>query len=1401
MGREKVSKSTTALIKYSDRGTVLHEGSWSNSTDGDPIYQDTLYAIFEDMEYMINIPNLKAHERAGVSMFGKNHFGSHTRDDAKHLHGGLISPTASEELRNTYRLYRVQVDLMAHKLLGKKNLFYLMDALYCSDMSTTRPSKWQIPPFNNDWTSSIFISQDPVAIESVGFDFLYAQYDSTNGLNNYPHLGAVDDYLHQLADSTQWPTGIVYDPENDGTSIGYSQGVHEHWNNITDKKYSRNLGTGQGIELIQEFMPLQNDTIPVTGVTINHESLSLTSGQTSPLTVTISPSNATDQSVSWSSGNTAVATVSSSGVVTAVAAGSTTITVTTADGGKTDTCAVTVKGPANLALHKTAISSSDEDEGLAAYYATDGDYGSRWGSAFSSPEWIYVDLGALFSVTRVKLFWEAACATSYKVQVSSDASAWTDVYGTTTGDGGTDDLGIAATSARYVRMYGTVRSTEYGYSLYEFEVYGDTVDTQTPTAPTGLNSPSQTLTGISLAWGASTDNVGVTGYDIYKDGAYAASSTTTSCTIESLVAGTAYTFTVKAKDAAGNYSEASNALTVSTLAVPVTGVTISPSGLSLTVGSTATLTASVSPPDATNRSVSWSSNNTDVATVSSSGLVTAVATGSTTITVTTADGGKTDTCTVTIIIPITSITLSPASLLTTPGETSTLVADIFPSDATNKTISWTSDNTNIATIDANGMLTAVGGGTTTITVAAGDGTQTASCTIIVTIPVTGITLSSSSLSLTTGQTSVLTSTISPANASNQAVTWSSSNSSVATVDSNGVVKAISTGTANITVTSQDGSKTASCKVSVSAQTITGIEAGVSGTISCRNTFVTLSTISDSSYANYKWSGPDNYSSTVKSPTVSVPGIYTLTANDTVNNCTVTAITNVLQNTLKPNSWASSNGTLSCGTKTVSLKVTTSSPNTVVTWDGQNMGQNPVTMEWPGQYFATTTDTTNGCSKRDSVTVNQYITYSPVQFYNNTFSAYANETVADNSTNGWYLDRSNIPNLATVYGQNTTPHYFAVYSKRLIAQQLGGEGIWYSKVMDVSGKPNFQIGINMATEGTLTSNDYVKLFYKLDGGPEIAWDSKTGAFSYDFRSPLLNANTVQIVVKIYSTVKGGSSVSNHYLLQYQLYVQDCGTSLGVYTSSSGDINCANPSVTLYANSSHSGTTYKWTGPNEFSSTEQYPVISVPGTYTVTASMPTTANPDLTSSTATGTVTVLQNITAPGAFVGVPDTITSQKKYVALSGNSATSGVYYSWEGPNNFVSNQQNPVVITTGTYKLTVINPVNGCYSSADVNVAQNIFKSELLSPATMDQKENHEKREQPVLNIYPNPTGDMLFLKTTGVNTINSIKILDIRGSTISIPSASNNSSLNVSMLKSGIYILIVETEQHIFRKMFIKQ
>lgn len=279
MGREQLVASTTAKIIYSDKGTVLRENVWETSRPGGAVVtSDYLYKVFEDAEYLLNIPMLKGHKRAGMTMFAKNHFGSHTRADASHLHNGLIDPQETPNKpgvsRTDYGMYRVQVDLMGHRLLGGKSLFYLMDALWPADQEIGFPKKFTIAPFNTDWMSSVFASLDPVAIESVGYDFLRSEFTSTrnigDGAGTYTQKPAADDYLHQASDPSLWASGINYDPDGTGVYLK-SLGTHEHWNNATDKQYSRDLGQNTGIELVKimNYTDVKKELNGQLGYTLN----------------------------------------------------------------------------------------------------------------------------------------------------------------------------------------------------------------------------------------------------------------------------------------------------------------------------------------------------------------------------------------------------------------------------------------------------------------------------------------------------------------------------------------------------------------------------------------------------------------------------------------------------------------------------------------------------------------------------------------------------------------------------------------------------------------------------------------------------------------------------------------------------------------------------------------------------------------------------------------------------------------------------------------------------------------------------------------------------------------------------------------------------------------------------
>ena len=245
--------------------------------------------------------------------------------------------------------------------------------------------------------------------------------------------------------------------------------------------------------------------------------------------------------------------------------------------------------------------------------------------------------------------------------------------------------------------------------------------------------------------------------------------------------------------------------------IAVTEVAINQPTAELFVGETVQLSATVSPSDATDQGVSWSSSNAGVATVTNKGLVTAISKG--TAMIRAFAGGKSAKCVVTVSqkpIAVSSIKLNLTSLALTKGESQTLIATVTPADATDGTVSWTSSDPNVASVDSKGKVTATGNGSATITAKAGD--QEATCAVTVTVPVESISLNKTKLTLNKGDRETLVATVKPNDATEQTVNWSSSDLSVATITTNGMVIAMGGGKA--TITARIGYESASCEITV-----------------------------------------------------------------------------------------------------------------------------------------------------------------------------------------------------------------------------------------------------------------------------------------------------------------------------------------------------------------------------------------------------------------------------------------------------------------------------------------------------------------------------------------------------------------------------------------------------------
>ncbi len=230
--REKVVPDTNCVVYYGDPDIVPGSGTVCLPT------------VVSEAKYLINVALPRPHDLAGVTFCAKNFFGSVWHPTVyqyyhgwhpEFMHKSVAALNFSDDIpMRPMGSYNPLVDLLGHKDLGGKVLLFMAECI--------RYRYWSAPPFNGGPASSLFMSQDGIAIESVLLDFLRSE--------GAVSAGTADNYLHEAAQADNPPSGTVYDPENDGVPLT-SLGVHEHWNNSTDKQYSRNLGTGEGIELIQ----------------------------------------------------------------------------------------------------------------------------------------------------------------------------------------------------------------------------------------------------------------------------------------------------------------------------------------------------------------------------------------------------------------------------------------------------------------------------------------------------------------------------------------------------------------------------------------------------------------------------------------------------------------------------------------------------------------------------------------------------------------------------------------------------------------------------------------------------------------------------------------------------------------------------------------------------------------------------------------------------------------------------------------------------------------------------------------------------------------------------------------------------------------------------------------------
>lgn len=525
--------------------------------------------------------------------------------------------------------------------------------------------------------------------------------------------------------------------------------------------------------------------IKVTGITLNKTTLNIKTGATEQLTARVQPTDATNSKVTWSSNEPTVAEVDQTGMITAKKEGSAVITVTAQDGsGKTATCQVNVTDIKVSGITLSASTLAMQTEDVKQLSVTN-----------ITPA----------NATNKALKWESKNTWVATVDESGNVTAKNPGEATITVTAA-DNGGAQATCKVTVteRTAPVIKVTQIQLSQTRASlIEGKELQLTATVLPTDA-------TNQGLTWSSSVEGV---------------ATVDPTGKVTAIKAGTTV-ITATAKDDSGISASCTVQVTVPT--VKVTGITLNKTTASVVKGKTVALTATVTPDTATDKTIKWTTSNKNVATVSTDGVVTAVAAGTAIITATAADdSGVKATCKITVtnpVIKVTRITLNKTTASVVKGKTLTLTATVTPTNATNKNVTWKSSNTKIATVDGNGKVTAVAAGTATITCTAkADKSKSATCKITVTNPavkVTKLSMNKTSVDLLKGKTVQLKVTVTPSNATNKAVTWTSSNKKIATVTSNGLVKAVGTGTVTITAKAKDGSgKKVTCKINVYADSV------------------------------------------------------------------------------------------------------------------------------------------------------------------------------------------------------------------------------------------------------------------------------------------------------------------------------------------------------------------------------------------------------------------------------------------------------------------------------------------------------------------------------------------------------------------------------------------------------
>ena len=787
----------TVLFKYSD-------GAWSKITDGPKAINDGKSIVTYNGDVYISYLDTNFYAR--VDKWN----GSSWQNTLKNLSDNILAGAVSSMPANA----AISVD-------ADENIFVKY-------RDTANNSNIYIKKYNqidNSWNAvlngsiqanevvlsnnngKLYLFKKGTAFDTVKDSYLYS-LDYANSAKEWTQVGtnSITDkgvnnaslcfdgdnvYVGTTAsDNITFVSGLVdgeWQQLGTNVSIQDISGLNISYGN--SKIYATYLDSDTGKAVVRSYevksadKPEQPVEVPITEVQLGREALDMYEGDTFKLTATVLPVNTTDsKDISWSSNNEAVATVSEDGTVTAKSVGTALITATSTNG-KTASCTVTVE--------KKLIPITEVHLDKSSATLTEGD-----------------------STTLVATVLPENTTDSKSISWSSNNEAVATVSedGTITAKSvGTAVITATSSNGKTASCAITVEKKLIPITEVLIDKSSATLTEGESTTLTATVLPENTTDRKDISWSSSNNDI---------------ATVDTTGHVEAKKAGTVI---ITATSSNGKTAECT--VTVEKKLIPITEVSLSESAVGIIEGNTHKLTATVLPENTTDsKSVSWSSNNEAVATVSEDGTITAKSAGTAVITATSTNG-KTAGCTVTVSkkeIPIVDVALNRTSATITEGDILNLTATVLPENTTeSKNIGWSSSNNDIATVDSTGKVTAKQAGTVVITATSSNG-KTASCTITVEkkeIPITEVVLNKTSAAVDEGEIIRLIATVYPENTTNgKRIKWSSNNNTVVTVDLMGNVTAKKAGTAIITATSENG-VSASCTITVNKRdTYTGLRA-------------------------------------------------------------------------------------------------------------------------------------------------------------------------------------------------------------------------------------------------------------------------------------------------------------------------------------------------------------------------------------------------------------------------------------------------------------------------------------------------------------------------------------------------------------------------------------------------